>query len=153
MIEWMVAILGQIHISIITLFLDTISGICRHMVIPHSPWPIVLNFAPDRLRLFYKQKFSNLNHIPHRVMLWYPSVPLIVLSSAYWMGISGSPQRRNIGSPTVHIVYIRQMSLPSRLNLQRVYLEQVFSEPPAGQVPSLHIEEREIPLIAFSLYY
>ena len=56
MIEWMIAILGQIHISI-TLFSDMISGISRQMVIPHSP-----SFAPDRLRNFYKQKFSNLKH-------------------------------------------------------------------------------------------
>ena len=62
MIEWMVAILGQIHILIITLFFDMISGISGQMVIPHSPRPIVLSFAPDRLRHFYEQKFSNLKH-------------------------------------------------------------------------------------------
>ena len=48
MIEWMVAILGQIHILIITLFFDMISRISGQMVIPHSP--IVLSFAPDTLR-------------------------------------------------------------------------------------------------------
>ena len=34
MIEWMVTSLAQIHISIITLFSDMISGISRQMVIP-----------------------------------------------------------------------------------------------------------------------
>ena len=48
MIEWIVAILGQIHISIITLFFVMISGISRQMVIPLSPWPVLLSCAPDR---------------------------------------------------------------------------------------------------------
>ena len=58
----MVAIWGQIHISIITLFFDMISGTSRRMIIPQSPWPILISFAPDSLRHFYKQKFSNLKH-------------------------------------------------------------------------------------------
>ena len=62
MIEWMFAILGQIHLSIITLFLVMITGISRQMVIPHSPWPILLRCVPDRLRHFYKKKLLNLKH-------------------------------------------------------------------------------------------
>ena len=87
----MVTILGQIHILIITLFFDMISGISDQMAIPHSHRQILLSFAPDRLRHLYKQKFSNLWNILHRVMLWYSSAPLNILSSVdkniFWIFI------------------------------------------------------------------
>ena len=83
MIEWMVAMLGQIHISIIALFFVMVSGISRQIVIPHSSWPILLSFDPDMLRHFYKQKCSNSKHSSSTYATWYPSVPLIALRSAF----------------------------------------------------------------------
>ena len=52
-----------------------ISGISRQIVIPHSPRPIALSFAPDSLRHLSKQKFSNLK----------------LSSSSYAMISKGSP--------------------------------------------------------------
>ena len=52
------AILGQIHIAIITLFFDITSGIVCQVVIPHPPWPIFLSFVSGRLR----RELSNLKH-------------------------------------------------------------------------------------------
>ena len=61
-------------------FFYMISGFPRQMVIPHSPWLVLLSFAPDKLRHFYKQQFLNLKHSPSSdAMIFMGS--LIVLSS------------------------------------------------------------------------
>ena len=75
---------GPQHINRTGISFCLIPEISRQMVIRHSPWQILPTFAPDRLRHVYKQKFSILKHSSSS-MLWYPSVPLIILSSVLLM--------------------------------------------------------------------
>ena len=54
-----------------------LSWISRQMVIPYSSWLILLSCVPDRLRHFYKQNFSNVNH-------WSSSSAMISKCSPNW---------------------------------------------------------------------